>query len=131
MKFRSEPLREYPAKVTRLGREADRETREFVVDVQVLKLPQNWAVGQRADVRIELGRTEGVLVIPLQFVLKRDGITGVFIDDHGRARWREIQTGMEGVETLEVTQGISLKDMVLMPAANGPPLTDGRRIQMK
>lgn len=103
--FRSEPVREYPAKVTRLGHEADRETLEFVVDVQVPNLLQNWAVGQRADVRIELGRKEGVLVVPSRFVLRKDGIAGVFVNTNGRARWREIQVGMEGLETLEVLGG--------------------------
>ena len=41
--FRSESDRSYPGKVARLGKETDRETREFIVDVRVLELPQNWA----------------------------------------------------------------------------------------
>jgi HlyD family secretion protein len=51
--FRSEPGLTYPGMVSRLGREADRETREFIVDVRVEKLPVNWAVGQRAEVFIQ------------------------------------------------------------------------------
>ena len=51
--FRSEPGLTYPGVVSRLGREADRETREFIVDVRVEKLPANWAVGQRAEVFIQ------------------------------------------------------------------------------
>ena len=47
--FRSEPHHTYLGRVTRLGLEADRETREFIVDVGVLELPRNWAVGQRAE----------------------------------------------------------------------------------
>jgi len=131
VKFRSEPVRQYPAKVTRLGREADRETREFVVDVQVLNLPQNWAVGQRADVQIELGRKEGVLVIPSRFVLRKEGVAGVFVNSGGRARWREIQLGMEGLETLEVVAGLAVHELIVMPAPGVAPLTDGRRIHSK
>lgn len=48
--FRSEPNRSYEGHVARLGRETDRETREFLVDVRVGRLPENWAVGQRAEV---------------------------------------------------------------------------------
>ena len=55
--FRSEPGQSYPAVVSRLGREADRETREFLVDVRVEKLPANWAVGQRAEVFIQTEKT--------------------------------------------------------------------------
>lgn len=51
--FRSEPGKSYPGIVARLGREADRETREFLVDVRVEQLPANWAVGQRAEVFIQ------------------------------------------------------------------------------
>ena len=54
--FRAEPGRSYVGQVARLGRDVDRETREFLVDVRVRELPENWAVGQRAEVYIETGR---------------------------------------------------------------------------
>jgi HlyD family secretion protein len=38
--FRSEPDKSYRGEVSRLGKEADRETREFIVDVHVLELPK-------------------------------------------------------------------------------------------
>ena len=56
--FRSEPDHAYRGEVARLGRQADRETREFTVDVRVLELPKNWAVGQRAEVYIETARQD-------------------------------------------------------------------------
>ena len=46
--FRSEPEKPYPGEVARLGRETDRETREFIVDVRVKSSPKNWTIGQRA-----------------------------------------------------------------------------------
>ncbi|MBL9181480.1 MAG: efflux RND transporter periplasmic adaptor subunit [Verrucomicrobiaceae bacterium] len=52
--FRSEPQKNYPGVVSRLGREMDRETREFLVDVRVEQFPVNWAVGQRAEVYIQI-----------------------------------------------------------------------------
>jgi len=53
--FRSESEKSYPGIVSRLGREMDRETREFLVDVRVEQLPANWATGQRAEVHIQTG----------------------------------------------------------------------------
>jgi HlyD family secretion protein len=131
VKFRSELVREYPANVSRIGREVDRETREFLVDVQVLNLPENWAVGQRADVQIELGRKEGVLLIPSRFVMKKGRTIGVFIDSNGRSIWREIQVGIEGQENVEVVKGLQFKDRVVMPGLNQAPLTNGRRIKIQ
>jgi HlyD family secretion protein len=52
--FRSESDRNYPGVVSRIGRETDRETREFLVDVRVNELPKNWTIGQRAEVFIQL-----------------------------------------------------------------------------
>ncbi|MBL9144568.1 MAG: efflux RND transporter periplasmic adaptor subunit [Verrucomicrobiaceae bacterium] len=51
--FRSEPGRDYPGEVSRLGRESDRETREFLINVRVTELPKNWAIGQRAEVYLQ------------------------------------------------------------------------------
>ncbi len=51
--FRSESEKNYPGVVSRIGRETDRETREFLVDVRVNELPKNWTIGQRAEVYIQ------------------------------------------------------------------------------
>ena len=52
--FRSESGKDYPGVVSRIGRETDRETREFLVDVRVNELPTNWTIGQRAEVFIQM-----------------------------------------------------------------------------
>lgn len=74
--FRSEPQKSYTGEVARLGRETDRETREFLVDVRVTDLPANWAAGQRAEVYIETGRTEHAVRVPARFILWADGPAG-------------------------------------------------------
>jgi len=73
--FRSEPEKQYPGEVARLGRETDRETREFLVDVGVHELPPNWTVGQRAEVFIETGKKPSALIVPPRSRLAR-GKTG-------------------------------------------------------
>ena len=130
--FRSEPGVAYAGVVARVGREADRETREIVVDVRVEKLPANWAVGQRAEVYIQVDRRDDVTTLPAGLVLVRDGKTGVMVDDDGKARWREITVGLRGRESVEVTGGLSPGDVVVSPAAaSSGPLRDGRRIRPK
>jgi HlyD family secretion protein len=127
--FRSEPGRSYPGEVARLGRETDRETREFLVDVRVTELPNNWTVGQRAEVFIETGRKSEALVIPQRFVQWREGKPGVFVNDHGKARWRAVTLGLRGREAVEVTLGLSTAEqLVATREAKQPALTDGQRI---
>jgi HlyD family secretion protein len=127
--FRSEPDMEYEGVVARVGREADRETREIVVDVRVERLPANWAVGQRAEVFIRVDRREDVVIVPASLVLVRNGRSGVMIDEGGTARWREISIGLRGREDVEVTSGLAPGDVVVSPATpTADPLRDGRRI---
>jgi HlyD family secretion protein len=127
--FRSEPGMYYPGEVARLGRETDRETREFLVDVRVKKLPKNWTVGQRAEVFIETGRKSETLVIPQRFVQWREGKPGVFVNEHGKARWHAVTLGLRGRETVEIVQGVPAGEQVLASReAKQPPLTDGLRL---
>jgi HlyD family secretion protein len=127
--FRSEPEKSYPGKVARLGREVDPETREFDVDVDVTVLPCNWAVGQRAEVYIETGRRASTLVLPLKFLSWRAGKPGVFVNEHGKARWRELKLGLRGLDAVEVTQGLSAGDWVCKPREANQQLTDGQRLK--
>jgi HlyD family secretion protein len=76
--FRSEAGKNYQGNVSRLGREADRESREFVIDVRVVTLPENWAVGQRAEVYVEVDRKSDVPLVPTKFVFWHGNTPGVF-----------------------------------------------------
>jgi HlyD family secretion protein len=130
--FRSEPAQSYPGEVVRLGREVDRETREFVVDVRVQKLPAHWAVGQRAEVFIETARKAQATVIPARMLVWREDRAGVFVESAGRARWRAVQTGLWGTDRIEVTAGLQAGDRVVVPlAASARALRDGGRIAVK
>jgi RND family efflux transporter MFP subunit len=126
--FRSAPERSFPGEVARLGREADRETREFLMDVRIKDLPPNWTMGQRAEVFIETGRKAQALVVPPRFLQWREGKAGVFVNEHGRARWRAVTLGLSGRDTVEITQGVTAGEQVAMPAQSKQDLTEGQRI---
>jgi HlyD family secretion protein len=126
--FRSEPAKSYSGEVARLGRETDRETREFLVDVRVKELPKNWTVGQRAEVFVETGRKTETLVIPQRFMSWRAGRPGVFAVENGKARWREAKLGLRGLETVEVLEGLSAGVVVCKPRDPKSLLADGQRV---
>jgi HlyD family secretion protein len=130
--FRSEPDKSYPGHVVRLGREADRETREFVVDVQSEALPANWAVGQRAEVYIETERKADALLLPASLVIFREGHFGAFIEEYERAAWRPLQLGLRGREVVEVTGGLKSGDRVIAPVnRQAGALKVGRRVAIE
>ncbi len=128
--FRSETKQAFNGKVVRVGREVDRETREFKVDVGLESLPQNWAVGQRAEVYIETARKNDVINIPLQALVWRKTTPGVYLANEGRAHWREVSLGSRGIDRVEILTGLSLNDSII----TGPDpyqLTDGLRVYSK
>lgn len=130
--FRSQPNRSRAGEVARLGREADRETREFLVDVGVRELPANWAVGQRAEVYIEVARKPDVTLLPAHLVTRREGKAGVFVVADGKAQWRNLQLGLRGREAVEVLTGLKTGDTVVF--ARGPKATppkEGRRVTVR
>lgn len=128
--FRSESSYGYPATVSRLGREADRETREFVVDVLVTELPTNWAVGQRADVYIEVDRKADVPVIPAEFVVWHEKTPGVYHLVEDRSQWRAIKLGLRSTTNVEIVDGLALDDIVVVPAENKNLSLDNKRVKV-
>lgn len=130
--FRSEPGRPRAGEVARLGREADRETREFLVDVRVRELPANWTVGQRAEVFIETSHKADALAVPQRFLQWRAGKPGVFVISSGKAVWRDVKTGLRGREAVEVTQGLAAGEKVIAPAdPKQAPLKSGQRVAVE
>ena len=127
--FRSASETAIQGKVARLGSETDRETREFLVDVDVLQLPKKWAVGQRAEVYIETGRRDGVLFVPQRFIVWRDGKSGVTVNNGGKAQWRKITLGLRGKDNVEVTEGLTAGDTVICALPGSELPRDGRAVR--
>jgi HlyD family secretion protein len=128
--FRSEPVKSYAGEVARLGREADRETREFIVDVRVSELPTNWAIGQRAEVFVATGSKTDALLIPKPFLVWRSGKAGVFVAAGGTAQWKPVTLGLAGGDGVEVLDGLKEGERVVRVAegARGA-LKDGQRVK--
>jgi HlyD family secretion protein len=131
--FRSEPDRSYAGTLTRTAPLADRETREFLVDVTVKDLPRAWAVGQRAEVYVRTARKDDALQVPEEAVVWQKGRPGLFVlGAAGRARWREVTVGLRGAESVEVTKGLAPGDTVVwLRDPKDGPLTDGRTVRLR
>lgn len=125
--FRSAPAVELPGKAARISPQADSETREVLVDVAIDKMPDTWAVGQRAEVYIETKRKENALVIPQRIIVRRQQ-PGVYVIENGKTYWRRIGAGIEGKEIIEVTEGLKAGQVVLIPGAKLPK--DGRAVKV-
>ena len=126
--FRSQPDESFPGSVARLGREADRETREFIVDVRVLELPTNWAVGQRAEAFIKVEEVASTVTLPANLVQRRDGNEGVSVLVEGHAEWRPIELGLRNRESVQITSGLAAGDIVVTSTNPGGVLRDSQPV---
>jgi HlyD family secretion protein len=126
--FRSQPTTPFEGAVARLGKQSDRETREFTVDVRAQKLPETWAIGQRAEVFIETDRVDQVVWLPPSYLSKQGDEVGVFIQDGSVAKWRPLELGIEGRDSTEVREGLSAGDVILKPLQPNAKLSDGGKV---
>jgi HlyD family secretion protein len=126
--FRSLPSVPFDGVVARLGKQSDRETREFTVDVRALKLPDTWAIGQRAEVFIETERVDDCVWIPASFLSKQGDDQGVFVHSYGVAKWRTLKLGIQGRDTVAVVEGLSSGEVIVKPTQPSAKLTDGRKV---
>ena len=129
--FRSEPGKSYNGTVTRMAPMADRETREFLVDVTVKDLPKSWAVGQRAEVYIQTAQKDQALLAPPAAIVWQNGKPGLFVSKDGHANWRSVTLGLRGTQSVEVTQGLAADETIIwLHDPKGGSLTDGRAVSL-
>lgn len=114
-------------RVTRISWEADRQTHELIVEVTPEAVDRRIAIGQRADVRIELARRESALRIPLRMIQHDETGAFLYVDRQGSIAVARPRFGLTGQEMVEVLDGVSENDTVLAaPSASGS-LPAGRR----
>ena len=120
-----------PGKVARVAWESDRQTHELLVEVVPEKLERRVAIGQRADVRIELERKEGVLRLPLALLHRDEAGSYVYADRGGRIAVVRPELGLTGAAHVEVTAGLAEGDVLLAARRGGAALPAGRRRSAK
>lgn len=124
--FVSERDRAYAARVVRIGRQVDDETREFTVDLALDALPRNWALGQRGMATLHVGAATDAIAVPTEFVMRRDGAHGVWALRDGRAFWRPVTLGRASGDAVLIEAGLASGDVLL----KGERLSKGLRVEI-
>jgi HlyD family secretion protein len=114
-------------RVTRISWEADRQTHELLVEVTPEKLDRRVAIGQRADVRVELQRQDQVLRLPSSLIHHDAQGPFVYVDRAGRIAVARPTFGLSGKDHVEVLDGLGEGEAVLAGPASKLQLPVGRR----
>lgn len=116
-----------PGHVGRIAWESDRQTHELLVEVIPDKLDRRIAIGQRADVRIELKKKEDAIQIPASFIHRDSEGPFVYLNRSGRIERVRVRLGLTGETQVEVLEGVQPGDVVLSARGTGTALPEGRR----
>lgn len=104
-------------RVARIAMQSDAATRELEVDVGFTQPPARIAIDQEAEVRIEVGSEQGI-VVPLAAVLRdAAGATGVLRVVQGRAHFAPVRLGPEAGGSILVRDGLRAGDELVASAA--------------
>lgn len=127
--LRGAPSRAYAATVDRIAVEADRQTHEVLVDLQLLELPERLVLGQRADGFVTLETVPSSIRIP-QGACDVDRARCP-VERDGEVAYVDVRLGLRGTEWIEVQSGLASGDVVLLPEPGGEAPPAGRRVRRR
>ncbi len=101
--------------VTRFTDSLDRTTRTMQVEIDVKNDKYKLQPGMYADVRLQVQNHPDALTVPIQAVQHDNGKSEVLVVDHqNRVQPRQIETGLEDPQRVEVLSGLSEGDRVIV-----------------
>ncbi len=115
--------RRFPGKVVRVGPVLSVDTRTAEVHVEVTNRDGLLRPGMTARVRVELGRREGVVTVPVEAVVRQGQRSVVFVVEDGVARARPVALGLSDGVRVEVRSGLRPGERVVV--AGQETLRDG------
>ncbi len=128
--------RTYTGRVVEIGASAlpqigaQAAAREFRVKVRLEGDVASLRPGLTCDTEILVAERRNVLAVPLQTVVERNGVSGVFVVEGGRATFTPVTTGIIGGLTIEVTGVNEGASIVAGPFQLLRELPDGAAVRL-
>jgi RND family efflux transporter MFP subunit len=120
----------FSGKIIRSTDSLDRSTRTMQVEVDVPNKDYKLTPGMYADVSLRVQNDPNALTLPLQAINRgADKITVLLVNSQNRVEVREIHTGIEGSDRIQVLSGVSEGDRVIVGNLGG--YRPGQRVDPK
>ena len=120
--------RAFPAIVKLVSPTVDAATATFKVTLEVNDPKGDLKPGMFSRVGIVFERRSEALTIPRIALLDTDGASNVFVVAAGKAEQRAIKTGLSNAGKIEVTEGLTGTEQVVIVGQNG--LKDGNPVRV-
>ncbi len=102
-------------KVIRSTDSLDRSTRSMQVEIDVPNPNYKLSPGMYADVTLRVRNDENALTLPIQAINRASNRITVFLVDSGnRVEERQIRTGIEGANRMQIVSGLKEGDQVIV-----------------
>ncbi len=120
-------------KITIKGSVVDRTSRTGLIEIHLDNKDGALIAGSAVRANIELSRRDGVILIPAEAAIlsvdtARTGAAKVFLQDGDKAKSRDIKIGVRQGDELEVIEGLSVGEPVIVRGAGF--LRDGNPIRV-
>ena len=122
------PAAAFPAIVKLVSPTVDAATATFKVTLEVNDPKGDLKPGMFSRVGIVFERRAEALTIPRIALLDTDGASNVFVVNAGKAEQRAIKTGLSNAGKVEVTEGLTGTEQVVVVGQNG--LKDGNPVRV-
>ncbi|MCX8114995.1 MAG: efflux RND transporter periplasmic adaptor subunit [Burkholderiaceae bacterium] len=103
-------------KVARIARQSDAATRELEVNVAFDAPPARFAIDQEAEVTIDAGGEQGIVVPLAALTRNAEGVRGVLVVADGRTRFRPVETGGADGERVLIRKGLAAGERIVAQA---------------
>jgi RND family efflux transporter MFP subunit len=122
------PNRKWSETVTRVATAANREAAANTVNVyfSLTRNTENLKLGQQVDSEIRIVSSDNAVKLPIGALIQRNGKSWVAVIEDGRAHFVPVNTGMEDLTHVEITDGIRAGQEVVIP--RGGTLREGDKV---
>ena len=119
-------LEPIPSRCARTSGALNAASRTMRAEIHLANTKQTLRPGMTADVTLDLRAIEGALTIPVSALRTQGERYEVFVLEGVTAMQREVKTGLESAEWIQIVEGLGPDDQVIIATAN--PLTNGMRV---
>ncbi|MDD2421597.1 MAG: efflux RND transporter periplasmic adaptor subunit [Heliobacteriaceae bacterium] len=114
--------------VVSVAPKADPATRAFPVEIQVNNEQGDIKAGMVADIHLDAGMSQGVVVLPVDALREREGQYSVFGVEDGKAKEIQIKKGISAGKLVEITAGLQEGQAVIV--GGNHLVTDGQMVEV-
>ena len=121
---RSQPRTSLQGQVARVELQADSVTEERVAQITLNTQAAGLALGELAEVTLQLPPSEPALVLPNAALQRQNGTVGVWVLEQDQLTWQPVRTGQQSLDgQVQVLEGLKEGQRVVVYSAKALTLT--------